>query len=808
MNFFTASRGIANNPQVSHLLKTNKVRLLSFLSPKFFAKSKPVLVGWGYKANTLKTRALAKKHQLPYWALEDGFISWLNHPSQSKPYQRLSYIIDKVGMYYDASNPSGLDLLLNNQGDFDSARIDRLREQLLKLKISKYNQVRCQQDSWPSWLLDLHNNKTKFLLLVDQTFGDASIEFSGGSAESFERMLAWAVERLEHDSQLNLVLKIHPDVLLGKKTGYLFDVFNVRQLDADLANRIHLLSDDIAPADLILMSCEVVTVSSQMGFEALWQNKPVTCFAWPFYAGRGLTHDKCEQPLTYLRKQVSLNQLLQGALIDSPVYLHPDTQKVCEAEDIMDYLQAHFLTRDMLCDALAIPSVSLWKRSFIPEFIAASAKKIKFSVPVKNETALLWGMKDQVSAVDVDSRLRGRDGGSSNFALLQVVKDQISVVEEDSGLRDRCVTSGSDVASGNNVVAVSNVASDDEVVSGHNESGTDNSPYPRGNVIPECCNRGRLPSSEDSVVKSSSVGKTIWRIEDGFIRSVGLGADLRRPSSLVLDDEGIYYNGKQSSRLETLLEYYQLNAYEQYRAKKLLSQLRESNITKYNVESSSDVERFVTQANGREVVLVTGQFQLDLSMQFGAEEIRDNLTLLQQVKQDFPTAYIIYKEHPDVYSGVRPGRIDEQAVHQYADAYVTDTSLTDLFSITQRLCTICSLAGFEALTRGISVTTYGLPFYAGWGLTDDKCDFPRRSCVRSIEELAYVALVLYARYVNWDNRQITTVESTINTLVCDRPQTMQLKTSWVARQSRKIGYLSQALLKPHRSFNSRFGSRS
>lgn len=717
MDVYTSSRGIANNPQVSHLLKTNKVRLLSFLSPKLFAKSKPVLVGWGYKPNTLKTRELAQKHQLPYWALEDGFISWLNHPSQSKPFERLSYIIDKTGMYYDASKPSGLDVALIEQTNFDVSRVERLREQLLKLNISKYNQARCEAEYWPSWLQGLKQNRSSCLLLVDQTFGDASIEFSGGSEKSFESMLSWAIERLIQDEKFHVIIKTHPDVLLGKKLGYLFKALNELQLDDDLTARIHVLTDDVAPSELIAIVSEVATVSSQMGFEALWQNKPVTCFAWPFYAGRGLTVDKCEQALKYNRKKASLAQLLQAALIDYPVYLHPDTQQVCEVEAIVDYLQAHFLTRDMPCESLAVPNVSLWKRSFIPEFVAASSKKINFRGPKENDVALLWGMKDKASIMGVDSRLRGKD-----------------------------------------------------------------------------------------VIATAQINNKTWRIEDGFIRSVGLGADLRRPSSLVLDDQGIYYNGKQSSRLESLLESYDLNAYEQHRAAQLIVTLQASNITKYNVESSSDVAHFITQANGKEVVLVAGQFQQDLSMQFGAQEIRDNLTLLQQVKADFPQAYIIYKEHPDVYSGVRPGRIDESKVFEYADAYVTDTSLTDLFSITQRLCTICSLAGFEALTRGIAVTTYGLPFYGGWGLTDDRCDFPRRSRVRTIEELAYSALVLYARYVNWHTRRITTVESTIHTLVCDRPQTMQLKTSWFARQSRKIGYLSQALFKAQGLF--RTGSRS
>ena len=768
MDVYTSSRGIANNPQISQLLKTNKVRLLSFLSPKYLAKSKPVLVGWGYKANTLKTRALAQKHQLPYWALEDGFISWLNHPSQSKPYQRLSYIIDKTGMYYDASKPSGLDVVLIEQTNIDNNRVERLHAQLLKLGISKYNQARCKAEHFPSWLQELKRANLSCLLLVDQTFGDASIEFSGGSEKSFERMLSWAIERLTQDKKLHVIIKTHPDVLLGKKSGYLFEALHALQLDNDLTQRIHLLSDDIAPAELITMASEVAVVSSQMGFEALWQNKMVTCFAWPFYAGRGLTVDQCESPLNYPRKSVSLNQLLHAALIEYPVYLHPDTQKECEIEDVVDYLQAHLLTREMHCDALAIPNMSLWKRSFIPEFVSASAAILRFGSPKNNDVALLWGMKDKANMIGMDSRLRGSDVASGSHDT------SVDVADINKALAGKLKGDG---------------------VSGNNAGNAVTPSYTPTGV-----------SSIHALKPTTVTNHKTWRIEDGFIRSVGLGADLRRPSSLVLDDQGIYYNGKQASRLERLLEQYDLNAYEQYRAANLLVQLRESNITKYNVESSSDVAQFVTQANGKEIVLVTGQFQQDLSMQFGAENIRDNLTLLQQVKADFPHGFVIYKEHPDVYSGVRPGRIDESQVFKYADAYVTDTSLTDLFGISQRLCTICSLAGFEALTRGIAVTTYGLPFYGGWGLTDDKCDFPRRTRMRTIEELAYIALVLYGRYVNWDTRQITTVESTINTLVCDRPQTMQLKTSWMARQSRKIGYLFQALFKARRSYRS--GSRS
>ncbi|MEO1549175.1 MAG: capsular polysaccharide biosynthesis protein, partial [Pseudomonadota bacterium] len=45
----------------------------------------------------------------------------------------------------------------------------------------------------------------------------------------------------------------------------------------------------------------------------------------------------------------------------------------------------------------------------------------------------------------------------------------------------------------------------------------------------------------------------LLRMEDGFLRSVGLGAELRPPTSLVLDDLGIYFDPRAPSRLDDLI---------------------------------------------------------------------------------------------------------------------------------------------------------------------------------------------------------------------------------------------------------------
>lgn len=63
--------------------------------------------------------------------------------------------------------------------------------------------------------------------------------------------------------------------------------------------------------------------------------------------------------------------------------------------------------------------------------------------------------------------------------------------------------------------------------------------------------------------------------------------------------------------------------------------------------------------------------------------------------------------------------------------------------------TMTSLTGFEALLRGLPVTTLGAPFYAGWGLTRDLGPVPARRLAGArptLEALVHATLIAYPRY--------------------------------------------------------------
>ena len=237
----------------------------------------------------------------------------------------------------------------------------------------------------------------------------------------------------------------------------------------------------------------------------------------------------------------------------------------------------------------------------------------------------------------------------------------------------------------------------------------------------------------------------VWTVEDGFLRSLGLGAKLIRPFSLVFDDIGIYYDATCSSRLEQLLNQVQLNTEQQQRIQHLVQKIIQNKLTKYNVGQQL-TQGFYLPERHQKVILVVGQVEDDLSIQLGGIDIKTNLALIQEVRRNNPAAYIIYKPHPDVEEGLRKGKLTWGEIKQLVNKIENNVAIVTLFEYIDELHTITSLSGFEALLRNITVYCYGMPFYAGWGLTVDRHKCERRQRNLTIDELAFSVLVEYPIY--------------------------------------------------------------
>ena len=241
--------------------------------------------------------------------------------------------------------------------------------------------------------------------------------------------------------------------------------------------------------------------------------------------------------------------------------------------------------------------------------------------------------------------------------------------------------------------------------------------------------------------KVPAPGSSPVKVEDGFIRSKGLGADLIPPLSLVLDDLGIYYDPAQASRLEVLIEAsVGLPEAAKHRAEALVQQITRAAVSKYNIGSPE----LATIPQGRRI-LVPGQVEDDASIKLGTSEVSTNRGLLEAVRAANPAAVVIYKPHPDVEAGLRDGMVENAG--EIADVVLENASPIAAIEACDEVWTMTSLLGFEALIRGKRVVCLGMPFYAGWGLTDDRSmPVPRRSALPELAALAHAVLIDYPRY--------------------------------------------------------------
>ncbi len=276
------------------------------------------------------------------------------------------------------------------------------------------------------------------------------------------------------------------------------------------------------------------------------------------------------------------------------------------------------------------------------------------------------------------------------------------------------------------------------------------------------------------------------RVEDGFLRSRGLGAELVPPLSLAVDDLGIYYDPTGESRLERLIAG-PLPPGGAARAERLRRVILAAGVTKYNLGPGPDAAAAVAALRagrpGAPVILIPGQVEDDASIRLGAGEVRTNSALILSARAAHPGAILLYKPHPDVEAGLRPGKVAEPPVDLVLDGVEAGAAL----ALADRGLDHDLGPGVRGLAQGgIPVTTLGAPFYAGWGLTEDLGPVPERRLGvyprPDLDRLTHAALIAYPRYLDPVTREICPPELAVERLASGRTA----RGSWRLRLLAKL----------------------
>lgn len=274
----------------------------------------------------------------------------------------------------------------------------------------------------------------------------------------------------------------------------------------------------------------------------------------------------------------------------------------------------------------------------------------------------------------------------------------------------------------------------------------------------------KLPSSVVAFAQVRGLGVTY--VEDGFLRSVGLGAEHALPMSLNFDSKTPYFDCTRESDLERLLASYDFDGDRELmvRADAAMHRLLALGLSKYNMTTPKDVESILGKRVGKRV-LVLGQVEDDASIAFGSSVRYTNNDVVALAAMENPDSQIIYRPHPDVASGNRKMLSKPSDVEHLCKVLWDEVPLSQLLDSVDHVYTITSQAGFEAAMRGLEVTVLGCPFYAGWGITDDRQPCERRRRNLTVLQVFAAAYILYPEYFDHYARRRVEIEDVMDLLV-------------------------------------------
>jgi capsular polysaccharide export protein len=511
-----------------------------------------------------------------------------------------------------------------------------------------------------------------------------------------------------------------------------------------LPNHVHLLTESVNPIALLKQVDHVYTVSSHMGFEALMLGKQVHCFGVNWYGGWGLTDDS-NTPKRLLKKVIKRRLT--------------SYQKATGQRNKAAY--------QTLTTAITIEQL----------FYAAYFSYSRYVDPAKKQacdlnTAMNWLIRNRHWQAQLATPLTVYEFSRWKLpfvkAFVDFPKTQLFIKPKPR---------------------LKNLLHPD-----HFRMDLRNPTLVWG--------LAKRQELQAKLQKKGIAAAPIYCMEDGFIRSNGLGATLLAPLSVVIDTQGIYYDATQPSDLEQLLSTCEaLTDEQQARVQRLWQKLLVQRVSKYNVGQANQLNGIgKAPISGKRRLLIVGQVEDDLSVKYCGSTITTNTGLIARVRQDNPDAYLIYKPHPDVEAGLRSGKVAE-ATLALVDSVAYEMAMPDCLDAVDAVHTISSLTGFEALLRGLQVTCYGLPFYAGWGLTTDidvhaepKRSYlqrRQRSSALTIKQLIHCTLIDYPLYRLPNGYGLAQPEQVIDYLYPATKRSEDSKLTANAQQQLKTKFMQQ-----------------
>lgn len=243
-----------------------------------------------------------------------------------------------------------------------------------------------------------------------------------------------------------------------------------------------------------------------------------------------------------------------------------------------------------------------------------------------------------------------------------------------------------------------------------------------------------------------------------------------KPRSVVFDTLGFYFDATRKTQIESMLNDSNLIVTPKQRAeaRRLINKLVSNKVSRYNHQPIKKVN--IGRADYPKVLVVDQTFG-DRCITLGKADESTFAKMLRKAIEENPASDIIVKTHPCVIDGLKCyGHGYYDSLKEHANIYKVTFPINpySLMEICDKVYVCTSQFGLEALMAGKEVHVFGMPFYAGWGLTIDDQHLERRTNMRTLEELFYIFYCMYTHWVDPDKGCETTIDAVIDKMIALR----------------------------------------
>ena len=277
----------------------------------------------------------------------------------------------------------------------------------------------------------------------------------------------------------------------------------------------------------------------------------------------------------------------------------------------------------------------------------------------------------------------------------------------------------------------------------------------------------------DTIIYAMNQNIPLYKFEDGFLRSADTWCNTvvdkkyTTGISFTVTDSVHYFDATRPSRMEQLLndKFLVITDEQKQRARACIDRIVETHLTKYNHQPIFEPK--IGRDSVKKVLVIDQSFG-DFSISRGLASENTFKKMLEAAIRENPDADIIVKTHPDTIakgSSRKTGYYSDLVAHDNVYTQTEAINPISLIKYVDKVYVCTTQFGFESLMCGKEVHVFGMPFYAGWGLTHDRQKCERRTNTRTLEEVFYIAYIMYSYYVNPERQCRCEIEEAMDYLL-------------------------------------------